>query len=210
MDVETLCMQSLMSVERKLVIKGMVCNRCIIMVQSVIVGLGLTIKEINLGEVTIILTSDSADWVKVEQRISDLGFTILEDKKERLIREIKELVRTVYSGDFDFGPDFRFSDLVQKHLLKSYEVISSVFSSSEGMNLEKYIMQYRIEMVKGLLMYSNSSLADISFNLGFSSVAHLSKQFKQHTGLTITHFREIRTKKEVVKDSGSVVSVGIM
>jgi YesN/AraC family two-component response regulator len=187
-----------MEQERKISIKGMVCERCITTVQDQLREIGFEVKSIGLGEVTIISPDPNADLDKVEERLERLGFSLLEDKKEKLVKEIKELVSKVYSGEYDFPEKFRFSDLIERQCIKTYDAISAAFSSQEGVTLEKYILNYRVEKVKELLLYSNQSLADISFNLGFSSVAHLSRQFKNQTGLTITHFREVRKEKELL------------
>ncbi|MFX1705682.1 AraC family transcriptional regulator [Chitinophaga sp. CC14] len=179
----------------KIFIKGMVCDRCILTIREVFRELNIPVVNINLGEVTTVSALSAPDIAILSKRLSVLGFTLLEDKKTRLIRDIKSLIEQVYSGNYDFPDNFRFSDLVVSTLNKDYNTASSIFSESEDVTLEKYIMEYRIEKTKELLVYTNYTLADIAYKLGFSSTAHLSRQFKSTTGLNPSYFKEIRKTK---------------
>lgn len=102
---------------------------------------------------------------------------------------------------YDFPNNFRFSDLVVSQLHKDYDGVSSLFTLLENKNLERYIIDYRIEKIKEFLVYSELTLSDISFKLNFSSIAHLSRQFKQYTGLTPSYFKEIKKAKVRVEFS---------
>jgi AraC-like DNA-binding protein len=176
-------------------IKGMVCQRCISSVKEALEELGLEVIHNELGMVTI--SSDNApDSRLIAEKLEALGFSLLEDKQQLLVEKIKELVATVYSGEFDFPEGFRFSKYAAEQLHKSYEILSSAFSAAESTTLEKYIIAYRVEKVKELLVYTPATLADISFRLGFSSEAHLSRQFKAQTGLNPSYFIKLRKEKE--------------
>ncbi|GAA0564295.1 helix-turn-helix transcriptional regulator [Chitinophaga japonensis] len=179
----------------KIFIKGMVCERCILAVREVFRELNIPVVNITLGEITTVSALSAPDIAAIREKLEPLGFTLLENKKTKLVRDIKELVEQVYSGSYDFPADFRFSDVVTNRLHKDYNMISSVFSEIEDITLEKYIMEYRIEKAKELLVYTDENLSDIAFKLGFSSVAHLSRQFKSNTGLNPSHFKEIRKSK---------------
>ena len=178
----------------------MVCDRCILAVKEVLDELEIKPIEINLGEVKL-ETSTPIDIVLVEQRLQSLGFALLHDKRQDLVKEIKKLVAVVYSGSFEFPEQFRFSNYSAEKLDTNYQVIASSFSTVEQLSLEKYILDFRIEKAKELLVYSEKKLADISFELGFSSVSHLSKQFKMLSGLTPSHFKEIRSEKNTSSPS---------
>jgi AraC-like DNA-binding protein len=182
--------------EYKIYIKGMVCDRCILSIREVMKELNLPITHVSLGEVTTVSALTMPDMEALKKKLEPLGFALLEDRKTTLVRELKGLVEAIYSGDYDFPADFRFSDLVVNRFNKDYKVVSNVFSSIEGMTLEKYIIEYRIEKIKELLVYSDDTLSDIAFRLGFSSVAHLSRQFKARTGLNTSHFKEIRQSRQ--------------
>lgn len=180
--------------QRNIYIKGMVCDRCIQSVRESLARLDVEVIEIRLGEL-IIITREGFDDAFIEERLKPLGFSILEDKKQKLARDIKRLVEEVYSGAYDFPYHFKFSNLVAERFNTSYDAVSAVFSIVEQTTIEKYIFNFRIEKIKELLVYSNDTLATISFKLGFTSVAHLSRQFKLQTGLNPSHFRKIRPGK---------------
>lgn len=184
-----------MSLLSKLFIKGMVCQRCIAVVRSELEGMGLTPHNVELGAVTVISAMETVDTQQVAERLHSLGFELLEDRKLATVQKLKDLIATVYSGDYDFPEHFRFSDLVVKHLSKDYDAVSALFALVEHKTLEQYIIHYRIEKAKEFLVYENKTLSDISFQLNYSSVAHLSRQFRQITGLTPSHFREIKREK---------------
>jgi AraC family transcriptional regulator len=179
----------------KIFIKGMVCERCILTIRQQLNDLKIPVANITLGEVTTVSALSSPDMEALQKKLGPLGFSLLEDKRTKLVRDVKALVEKVYSGEYDFPADFRFSDLVIAHLNKDYNSVSAVFSNLENTTLEKYIIEYRIEKVKELLVYTNDTLPDIAFKLGFSSAAHLSRQFKTQTGLNPSYFKEIRKSK---------------
>lgn len=184
----------------KYFIKGMVCERCIRSVKQIAEDLGVLLADINLGEIVLKAPSEMIDEIQLETKLNFFGFILLKDKKKQQVQDTKKLVAEVYSGDFDFPHRFRFSELAANRLNKDYESISSLFSLSEGLTLEKFIIDYRIEKTKEFLVYTDDSLSHISFSLGFSSVAHLSKQFKSQTGLNPSHFRTLRLKKKPTKE----------
>jgi len=181
-------------------IKGMVCERCILTVRQELNALNIPVADIKLGEVTTLTALTAPDISAIEQRLKPLGFAILEDKKTKLVREVKQLVEQVYSGQYDFPTNFRFSNAVQDFFNKDYDSVSAIFSQLDNITLETYIIGFRIEKVKEFLVYSDDRLADIAFKLGFSSTSHVSRQFKMETGLSTSHFRKIRNNKGVVID----------
>lgn len=181
-----------MQQQKKILIKNMLCSRCITVVKSELKEAGFDAAEVSLGEVVITSELDVAGKAILDDKLKKWGFQLLEDKNASLVSSIKQLVHEVYSGEFDFPYHFRFSDLVSARLGKSYDTISSVFSASESTTLEKYIIDYRLQKVKELLVYSGKSLSEIAFMLGFSSVAHLSRQFKSYTGLNPSYFKNIK------------------
>jgi AraC family transcriptional regulator len=178
-------------------IKGMVCNRCVITVKNGLEQLGYQSVEVSLGEASFIPPA-AYNQTELENKLSVLGFSLLEDKNIKIVKEVKSIVQEVYSGDFDFPEGFQFSKLSTARLSKDYEAISDVFVSTEKKTIGQYIIDFRINKVKELLVYTTLTLADIAFKLNFNSVAHLSNQFKQQTGLTPSFFKEVKKKKEEV------------
>lgn len=180
--------------EQSFYIKGMVCDRCMYAVKEVVSELGFRIKQLQLGEL-ILLHPTPISAQLLEEKLEPLGFTLLQSKKSQLTQAIRELVAEVYSGHFDFSPDFRFSRLATEKLGRTYESISDSFSEEARESLEKYIIRYRISKAKERMVYNGDTVSAVAFALGFSSVAHFSRQFKQHTGLTPSYFTQIQQTK---------------
>ena len=182
----------------KLFIKGMVCNRCMMVIQTELESLGHDPVQVELGVVKIARSAEEVNWTEVGQRLTQLGFELLEDPKEKLVTEVKALVQEVYSGGFDFPERFRFSQFLKERLNKDYDSISNSFAALEKKTIEQYVIESRIDKVKEYLVYSNTTLSEIAFRLNFNSTAHLSARFKQQTGLTPSHFKEIKKQKAEV------------
>lgn len=175
-------------------IKGMVCQRCISSVKQILEESGLDVLHIELGTATF-SAATAPDLHLIAEKLHAMGFSLLEDKQQQLVEQIKELVATVYSGEFDFPENFRFSKYAAEQLHRSYDILSNSFSIAENTTLEKYIIAYRAEKIKELLVYTPATLADLAFRLGFSSEAHLSRQFKAQTGLNPSYFIKLRKEK---------------
>jgi AraC family transcriptional regulator len=179
--------------ESKIFIKGMVCNRCIMTVTNELERLGYAPITVRLGEATL-GGKKPVDKTEIKTALAPLGFDLIEDRKLNAVNEVKSLVARVYSGDFDFPPKFRFANLIKER----YAAVSEAFIETEKKTIEQYIIEFRLQKVKELLVYSQLTLADIAFKLNFNSTAHLSTQFKQQTGLTPSYFRQIKTEKEEI------------
>ncbi len=172
----------------------MVCERCITMVETVLQRLGH--QEINVSLGAVSFSGDGENHKQtLEKNLGELGFSLAEDEKLKIRDQVKSLVEIVYSGEFNFPENFRFATIISEKLGKGYKQISEFFISIENETIEQYIINYRINKVKELLVYTQLTLTDIAFKLNYSSVAHLSAQFKQVTGLTPTYFRGIKEKK---------------
>lgn len=171
----------------------MVCDRCILSLKNELYKTGVDVSDIYLGEATIMHTEGNANLQALDEKLRALGFSLIEDKKEKIVRQVKQLVKEVYSGDFDFPHHFLFSTLISSRLNKDYDSVSAVFTTIEKKTIEKYIIDYRIKKIKEYLVYSDLSLTDLSYKFGYSSVAHLSRQFKSYTGLNPSYFQNIRT-----------------
>ncbi|HEV7329439.1 MAG TPA: AraC family transcriptional regulator [Flavisolibacter sp.] len=180
--------------QQTIFIKGMVCNRCVMTVETELLQMGHTPVKLSLGEVSF-LPNIAHDGTALEERLTLLGFSLLEDKNVKMTKEVKQLVEEVYGGNFDFPERFRFSDLVRQRLQKEYDAVSDAFIATEKKTIEQYIIDFRINKIKEYLVYTDLTLADIAFRLNFNSVAHLSTQFKQQTGLTPSFFKSIRRQK---------------
>lgn len=173
-------------------IKNMVCNRCVQVVQEELGKLGLSIKSIKLGEVEVLEDENSINFTLVGKTLLDNGFELLDDRKAQLKEKIKNIVIELVHQQDELKRNLNFSDLIQERLGVDYRYLSSLFSATEGITIAKYIILQRIERVKELLIYNELSLSQIADKTGYSSVAHLSAQFKSVTGLTPSAFKKLK------------------
>lgn len=177
-----------------LFIKNMVCNRCIMVVQNELDKLGLAVKNIKLGEITLAKELTFNEKEVLEEALDPLGFQIIDDKKCRIIEKIKNIIiELVHHQDNDAKTNL--SDVLSSQLHHDYNYLSTLFSDIEGTTIEKYFIAQKIEKVKELLVYDELSLSEIAFRLNYSSVAYLSNQFKKVTGLSPSHFKQIGEDK---------------
>jgi AraC-like DNA-binding protein len=190
--------------QQKILIKGMVCDRCILTVKNELQKAGVEVAHVYLGEATIIHRDTVSDLRFIDERLQTLGFSLIENKKEKIVKQVKQLVEEVYSGNFDFPHHFLFSNLLTSRINKDYNSISATFSVSQKITIEKYFLDYRIERIKEFLIYTDLTRSDISFKLGFSSVAHLSRQFKTYTGLNPSHFKNIKAESSTTIEKKSL------
>lgn len=177
-----------------LFIKNMVCNRCIMVVQNELDKLGLDVKSIKLGEVVLGKEISAEQRMKLEEAFSPLGFEVIDDKKSRIIEKIKNTIIELVHHQ-ENGAKTNLSDVLSSKLNHDYNYLSNLFSEVEGTTIEKYFIAQKIEKVKELLVYDELSLSEIAFRMNYSSVAYLSNQFKKVTGLTPSHFKQIREEK---------------
>lgn len=163
-------------------------------VRSELERLGIEPVSVELGEVTLSEVLDNVQKERLEDKLESLGFSLIDDKKARLIEQIKTLIiELVHYNNNDIK--INLSDYLSEKVHHDYNYISNLFSEVEGTTIEKYFIAQKIEKVKELLVYDEFTLNEIAFKLNYSSVAHLSAQFKKVTGLTPTHFKQIKTNK---------------
>ncbi|MBO9561275.1 MAG: helix-turn-helix transcriptional regulator [Niastella sp.] len=175
----------------ELYIKNMVCNRCIMVVKQVFEKEGLHPLHVKLGEVELDKAPDSNLLGNIRTNLEALGFEVLDDQKSKTIEQIRTtIIKLIHAGELD--DNHKFSVLLSEALNKDYSYLSKLFSEVEGVTIEKYVILQRIERVKELLAYGELSLSEITFQLGYSSVAHLSAQFKKVTGFTPSEFRKLK------------------
>lgn len=188
-----------MTEETLLIIKNMVCDRCIRIVQQELQKLGLTVTSIQLGEVKI--QGDSIPFDQIRQVLGANGFELLEDKKAMLINRAKSLIIELIYSDKLEHMQFKFSEYLSGQLNMDYQYLSNLFSTVEGITIEHFIILQKIERAKELIKYNELTLSEIAYRLGYSSVQHLSNQFRKITGLTASRFKEIagNTRKPIDK-----------
>lgn len=173
----------------------MVCNRCIKVVKDEFDKLDLVIESIDLGKVSVFSELNDSKLSQIRGVLEQNGFELIDDKKSKLIDQIKTLVIEITHYEKEVSATVNSSEFISKEIGYDYSYLSKLFSSVEGITIEKYIINQKIEKVKELLAYGELSLNEISYQLGYSSVQHLSNQFKKITGLTPSHFKKLKEKK---------------
>lgn len=173
----------------------MVCNRCIKVVKEEIERLGYSVQSIELGEVVLRGETGSGDLEQIAGELAENGFELIKDKRSELINRIKTLIIEYIHHDREKPDYLNFSDFLSSELNHDYSYLSHLFSMVEGKTIEKYMILQKIEKVKELLVYDELTLNEISYMLGYSSIAHLSRQFKNVTGLTPSHYKKVREEK---------------
>ena len=173
-----------------LYIKNMGCNRCILVIKQELDKLKLQASFIVLGEVQLTKEPTEKVFIQLKKNLAVLGFEVLDNNKKKLIEKIKNIiVHQVHHSTID--EQHNFSEILSKKINKDYSYLSGLFSEVVGITIEKYIINQKIEKVKELIIYNEMNFSEIAYHLGYSSVAHLSAQFKKVTGLTPSHFKNV-------------------
>jgi AraC family transcriptional regulator len=184
----------------KIFIKNMVCDRCKRVVAEELERIGYHVLNVKLGEAEISASSGELDTHKIKKIMTANGFELLDDPKAITTERIKLAIIDLIHYQAEADAHINTSDYLADKLGLDYHYISTLFSAVEGITIEKYLILQRIERVKELLVYNELSLKEIAFKLGYSSLAHLSSQFKKITGLAPSHFREIKEEKRKTID----------
>ena len=182
--------------KKTLHIKNMVCNRCIKVVREEMEKLGYTIEKIELGEVVITSTKKKFQLDKIKTSLEENGFELIDSRNANIIERVKILmINFIHYNSTENQSDINLHDEIIKEAGLSYQYVSSLFSSMEGITIEKFIIHQKIEKVKELIVYDELTLSEIAYRLGHSSVQHLSNQFKKVTGLSPSYFKKLKSKK---------------
>ncbi len=177
---------------RTLYIKNMVCDRCRMTIARVLDDLEVPYRHIDLGEVELASEPTHQFLEDFKEKISPLGFELIEDRNSRIISKIKAAVIDLARNKVS---RYKLSTYLSELLNKDYNSLSSLFSSVEGITIEHFLILQKIEYVKELLAYDELSLSEIASKLQYSSSPHLSSQFKKVTGLTPGQFKSLREKR---------------
>ena len=183
-----------------LFIKNMVCDRCKLAVKNELVKNQIPYKGIELGEVELETPLSQKQFLTFKNSIEQLGFELIEDKTARVVSQIKKTIIEWVHGTESKNKKLKFSSYLIEILHKDYASLSNLFSTVEGTTIEQYLIHKKIEKAKELLVYNELSLSEISDRLNYSSLQHLSTQFKKITGLTPSHFRKVGAEKRLSID----------
>lgn len=174
---------------KEIYIKNMVCDRCIMAVTNVLAQLGLTPVSVTLGRAELPQPPTDEQRQALRLALDDLGFELIDDQRIRIVEHIKQLLieLTRQSGK---RPKTNLSHYLAEQCRHDYSALSRLFSETQGITIEKYFIAQKIERAKELLEYGELSLNEIADQLGYSSAAHLSSQFKTLTGLTPRQYKQ--------------------
>lgn len=180
-------------------IKNMVCARCKMAVESLFKDLAITPVIVELGEVHVEKELDKKELALLEEKLQEIGFELLDDKRSKLVMKIKSVLIALVQ-EANAYLETPLSVFVSENVGQDYNSLSQLFSQLESTTIEQYYILLKIERVKELLVYDELSLKEIAFKLNYSSVAHLSTQFKKVTGLTPTHFKSLGNNRRELID----------
>ncbi len=171
----------------------MVCNRCKMVMKSELIKFGLHPVSVELGDIEVEEELSESQKTEFNGIIKTLGFELIDDKKSRIITKIKTIILELLESQNQLAVNL--SDHLSSLLNHDYSYISNLFSDVEGTTIEQYYISQKIEKVKEYLVYDEQTLSEIAYSLNYSSVAHLSRQFKKVTGFTPSHFKALKEKK---------------
>lgn len=190
----------------KLYIKYMVSNRCKMLVKESLKDLGLHFIVVELGVVEIMETLSKQQLDSLKAVLNESGLELMDDKRAMLIERIKTVIIEMVHHS-DELPKSNFSDFISDKLNHDYTYLANLFSEVQGTTIEQFIIAHKVERIKELIIYGELNITEIAYKMNYSSVAHLSSQFKKVTGLTPTHFKQLKDKKRnPIEDIGRIES----
>lgn len=181
----------------------MVSNRCKLAVKDTLKQLGLHFIMVDLGVVEIMenLTPEKRELLK--KLLLEAGFELMDDKRAILIEKIKNIIiQMVHHSEESIK--INFSDYLSEKLNHNYTYLANLFSEVQGTTIEHFIIAHKVERIKELITYDEHNITEIAWKMGYSSVAHLSTQFKKVTGLSPSHFKQLKDKRRnPIEDIGN-------
>ncbi len=192
--------------EKTLYIKNMVCPRCIKVVKEEFEKLAINIISIELGEVVTEKPKVKLPLKQISEVLNKNGFELIQDSKVKIIEQIKkQIISVIYEYDSEELEKLNFSNYLSQKIGKDYTYLSSLFSRTESITIEHYVILQKIERAKELVIYGELTFSEIAYKLGYSSVQHLSRQFKQVTGMTSSQFKNnFKNLRKPINEVGSV------
>jgi AraC-like DNA-binding protein len=182
----------------------MVCIRCKMVVKAELTKLGLQYTMVDLGEAEIQENISKEQLAQIKIALLKSGLELMDDKKSVLIQKIKNaIVELVHYSEEPLV--MKFSEFLSHKLSHDYTYLANLFSEVQGTTIEKFYIAHKIERVKELLVYNELNLTEIAYQMHYSSVAHLSSQFKKVTGLTPTHFKQLRNKRRTMLEDVGII-----
>ena len=174
----------------------MVTNQCKLEVKVELKKLGLHFIVVDLGEIEIMEELSVEQRIRLKEALFSVGFELMDDKRAILIERIMGVIIEMVRNTTEVNK-LNFSDYLSGKLKHHYTYLSNIFSEVKGITIQQFIIIHKVERIKELLMYNELNLTEISYLLNYSSVAHLSNQFKKVTGLSPSHFKNLKDRKQI-------------
>lgn len=175
----------------KIYIKNMVCSRCIQVVENLLQEQNLAYQSVQMGAAVLMSPATSEEISGLRKALEKEGFQLLDDERARLIERVKNIIIQLVHQQERVTLPIKLSVMLEEQTGFDYPYLSNLFSETEGITVEKYLITQRVERAKELLAYDELSLGQIADKLGYSSTAHLSAQFKKVTGMTPSKFKQM-------------------
>ena len=183
----------------KLHIRNMVSNRCKMIVRSELEKLGIHYIFLDLGEVEIMESLSVEQQVQLNNGLKESGLSLIDDRKSVLIERIKNIIiELVHYSEEQLK--INLSDYLSEKLNYDYTYLANLFKETQGTTIEHFLLNHKIERVKEFLVYDELNITEISYRMNYSSVAHLSNQFKKITGLTPSHYKHLKLKRSPLEN----------
>lgn len=183
----------------------MVSLRCKLAVKNVLKSLGLHYILVDLGEIEIMENLSLNKQLELKQALSQIGLELMDNRKAILIEKIKQVIIEMvhYADEL---PLVNYSNYISEKLNHDYTYLSNIFSEVKGITIQQFIIIHKIERIKELIIYDEMNITEIAWKMNYSSVAHLSNQFKKITGLSPTHFKQLKQKRRSpIEDIGNLI-----
>lgn len=178
----------------KLFIKYMVSQRCKLMVKEELKKIGLHFIVVDLGEVEIMENISDEQRTELKTALLTSGLELMDDKRAILIERIKNvIIEMIHHSDENIK--INFSDFLSEKLHHDYTYLANLFSEVQGTTIEQFMISHKVERIKELIIYDEMNISEIAWKMNYSSVAHLSNQFKKATGLSPSHFKQLKVKR---------------
>jgi YesN/AraC family two-component response regulator len=184
----------------RLYIKNMVCNRCKTIVKAELDKEGILYDTLKLGEVNTVKEISTMQRARLSGALKLSGFELIDEQKNKLIEKLKNAIADLeHHTNEDLKTDY--TDYISLTVNDNFISLNTLFAEIEGITIEKYIIRHKIDRIKELLVYDNLNLAEIAHKMHYSNVLQLSGQFKRITGLTPSHFRQLRQTRKIVPEN---------
>lgn len=181
-------------------IKNMVCDRCEMVIETALTALGLNVDHVQLGKAEVTRNGDKPTLKEIEKELDRFNFGLIKDEESMLVEQVKtNLISLIDSGTLEQN-DISISSYLSKNLAKSYATISRAFSKKEEITIEKYFIRLKIEKAKELVEYGNLSFSEIAYQLGYKNLQHLSRQFKEITGMSMSDYQKLQNPERTPLD----------